>query len=381
MKKMALAAFALTMIIGGLYLLSTDEMKSHADVTRPEFKGYKVATFAGGCFWCVEAGFEKVPGVKAAISGYSGGKEKNPTYHDVAYGRTGHTESVQVYYDDKVITYEGLLATFWRIMDPTDNGGQFRDRGAQYRPAIFYHSDKEKQIAEKSKADLAKNGPFKKPIKVEITKFTSFYPAETYHQDYYLKNPLRYKLYTSGSGRADFVKNTWGEKLAVDYSKYRPTAQTVASTSSKYTKPSAAEIKKRLSKLQYEVTQHEATERPFSNEYWDEKRDGIYVDIVSGEPLFSSKDKFKSGTGWPSFTRPIRNAEIVKKIDTKLFTSRTEVRSKIADSHLGHVFNDGPAPTGKRYCINSASLRFIPAEELVEKGYGDYADIFAAKGM
>ncbi len=374
MKKIGLIAFLIAVVFGGFYWWSDNEQPQFANVSAPDLTGYQVATFAGGCFWCVEAGFEKVPGVKTAISGYSGGKEKNPTYHDVGYGLTGHTEAVQVYYDSKVITYEGLLAAFWRMMDPTDNGGQFKDRGQQYRPTIFYSNDNEKQIAEKSRADLVSNGPFKKPIKVEITKFSAFYPAETYHQDYYKKNPVRYKLYTRGSGRADFVVDSWGDELAVDYSKYRPVA-------SRFSKPDDDEIKKRLTPLQYKVTQHEGTEAPYKNEYWNEKRKGIYVDIVSGEPLFSSKDKYKSGTGWPSFIRPIRNSSIVKKIDKKLFTSRVEVRSAIADSHLGHVFNDGPAPTGKRYCMNSASLRFIPVEELAEKGYSEYAKTFAKPGM
>ncbi len=339
-----------------------------------DLKKYKVATFAGGCFWCIEDGFEKVPGVKAAISGFSGGVEKNPNYYDVAYGKTGHTESVQVYYDDKIISYEGLLQAFWRMMDPTDQAGQFNDRGAHYRPAIFYHDEMQKEKAQKSRADLARSGPFKKPIIIEITPFMSFYPAEEEHQDYSQKNPVRYKFYTRGSGRAGFVEKIWGEKLVVDFAEFRP-------EKSPYARPSDAAIKKTLTALQYKVTQQEGTEPPFDNEFWNEKRKGIYVDIVSGEPLFSSNDKFKSGTGWPSFTRPIDSAGIVKKTDRSIFGTRVEVRSEIADSHLGHVFDDGPAPTGKRYCVNSASLRFIPADQLTANGYGKFGTMFSMKGM
>ena len=374
MKKTGIFLVMLATVIGGAFFWFSQSGTAQNAKIPAELKAYKVATFAGGCFWCVEHGFADVPGVKAAISGYSGGKEKNPTYHQVGYGQTGHTESVQVYYDDKVITYEGLLETFWRMMDPTDAGGQFKDRGRQYRPAIFYHNEAQKAAAIKSRDNLAKNGPFKKPIVVEITKFTSFWVAEDYHQDYAEKNPVRYYLYTNGSGRTGFVKNAWGKDLKVDYAKYRPTTP-----KSKYARPSQDEIKKRLTPLQYSVTQEDGTERPFANKYWDNKKPGIYVDVVSGEPLFSSKDKFVSGTGWPSFVRPIEASSVREKKDKTLFTTRTEIRSAIADSHLGHVFNDGPAPTGLRYCMNSASLRFIPVKEMVAKGYGKYMKLFQTK--
>jgi peptide methionine sulfoxide reductase msrA/msrB len=319
----------------------------------------QIATFAGGCFWCIEAPFEKIAGVAEVVSGYAGGKEINPTYQQVSSGTTGHLEAVQVFYDPQIISYTELLDLFWKQFDPTDTGGSFADRGPQYTSAIFYHTPQQKQTAEKSKEHLQGAGIYSKPIVTPLKPFTTFYPAEDYHQDYHKKNRQRYMQYKIGSGRVGYIQKTWG-----DPDKY------------KSTKPSEAELKSRLNDLQYYVTQKEGTERAFDNTYWDNKHEGIYVDIISGEPLFSSTDKFVSGSGWPSFTRPIDSRFVNKKIDNSLVMQRIEVRSKYADSHLGHVFDDGPQPSRLRYCLNSASLKFIPKEKMAETGYESYLWIF-----
>jgi len=340
------------------------------------------AMFGGGCFWCVESDLQKVKGVFSVVSGYAGGRGENPTYKN--YSAQGFREVVEVTYSPTVVSYANLVENIIKHGDPIDPNGSFGDRGKEYAPAIYYKTEAEKQsaLAVIKSIDNAKIYP--KALTITVIPTVKFWNAEEYHQDYAEKNPVRYSFYRTASGRDLFIKKYWGNKagdftassaeVALNTSISTHANTKAMNTWELYIKPSDAELRALLTEVQYEVTQKEGTERSFKNEYDANKAEGIYVDVLSGEPLYSSKDKFDSGTGWPSFVKPITESSIITKEDKGFFGTRIEVRSRYADSHLGHVFDDGPTDRGgKRYCMNSASMRFVPKEKMESEGYGVFS--------
>ncbi|QHW34741.1 peptide-methionine (S)-S-oxide reductase MsrA [Paenibacillus rhizovicinus] len=315
----------------------------------------RLATFAGGCFWCMVKPFDEWPGIESVVAGYTGGHTENPTYAEVGSETTGHYEAVQIAYQPAIFPYERLLDIYWQQIDPTDDGGQFQDRGHSYRTAIFVHDEQQRAQAEASKLELRKSGRFKRPIVTEILNAGTFYPAEDEHQDYYKTHRRNYNLYVEGSGREAFANRSWrGEK-------------------------DKAALQRRLTELQFKVTQLNEDEPAFENEYWNNAHEGIYADVVNGDALFSTIDQFNSGTGWPSFSKPIEEGIVRKEAEFSGGQVRTILRARLSGSYLGPFIQDVPSGTMPYYRVNSASLRFIPLERLDAEGYGRFAQGFGGK--
>ena len=380
-------------IWGGFFILHNTYLRatSKAYISDPliaqevSMMKYERVVFAGGCFWCTESEFNHLPGVITAISGYTDVKEnysegESPSYQEVSNGTVIARESVEVIFDPKKVSFDILLEKYIRHINPTDSEGQFADRGYQYSPAIYYTNLAQRDLSLGIISKIDQTEKFDKKVGVEVLPFKNFYPAEEYHQDYKDKNQVRYEVYREGSGRNSYIRKNWSEDSTFVKDIFGTTKKEMSidtqSTTMKwksFTKEMKDESLKKLTPLQYKVTQEEGTERSFSNEYDKNYERGIYVDIVSGEPLFLSNDKFDSRTGWPSFTRPIDMSAVILKEEKGIFSNRTEVRSAIADSHLGHVFPDGPEDRGgMRYCMNSASMRFVPFAKMEEEGYGEF---------
>ena len=357
----------LVLIIGGILLTNRPKESNNKDVDIMENETTTVEMskenlreiwLAGGCFWGVESYLSQVNGVIDAISGYANGNTENPTYEEVSYKNTGHTETVYVLYDPNVISLENLLYAFFNTMNPTTKNRQGNDVGSQYRSGIYYNDPDELEII--NKVIMVEQENYTDKIVTEVLPLENFTEAEEYHQDYLIKNPNGYCHVDFST--LDEVNSSKNDEVFVD--------------PSRYSVPDDETLRKTLTDIQYSVTQENNTEFAFSNEYWDNKEKGLYVDVVSGEPLFTSTDKYDSGSGWPSFTKPIVPEVVTYKVDTTYGMERKEVRSRVGDIHLGHVFEDGPIDKGGlRFCINSASIKFIPLSEMEKENYGEFIEL------
>lgn len=370
LKKSLALLIALTLLLGGCTAPGNAPQQSETQDLSSQAAGQSsgmsskenenmdqtenVIYLAGGCFWGIEHLMQSIPGVTDAQSGYANGTcEADANYQTVCAGNTGFRETVRVEYDPQQVSLDALLMAYFYVIDPTVENRQGNDLGTQYQTGIYYTNDQAKETVERI-ADIERSRS--KEFAVEIGPLTNFYPAEEYHQDYLEKNPGGYCHIPSEEIQLF-------SKLRIDPGDYQ--------------KPAAEAIRDKLTEEQYRVTQESNTERPFDNEFWNQFEKGIYVDVVTGEPLFSSTDKFKSGCGWPAFSKPIESPAVVEIPDDSHGMHRTEVRSRAGNSHLGHVFTEDPeSPNGVRYCINSASLRFIPYAKMEAEGYGYLLDLF-----